>query len=101
MRLNPRYDGPAIIDVSALVADPSEAVIRQRNRQHLAEVRHHMDPDATRARDLGPITAASLAVLIPAGTNHAASGSESASVGYGRFPHTECLTAYDQGPCPP
>jgi uncharacterized protein (TIGR03083 family) len=32
MRLTPRYDGSAIIDVSALVADPSEAVIRQRNR---------------------------------------------------------------------
>jgi uncharacterized protein (TIGR03083 family) len=32
MRLTPRYDGSAVIDVAALVADPSEAVIRQRNR---------------------------------------------------------------------
>jgi uncharacterized protein (TIGR03083 family) len=34
--LNPRYEGPAIIEVGDLVADPSEPFIRQRKR--LAEV---------------------------------------------------------------
>jgi uncharacterized protein (TIGR03083 family) len=32
VQLTPRYDGPAVIEVAALVADPSEPVIRQRNR---------------------------------------------------------------------
>jgi uncharacterized protein (TIGR03083 family) len=32
LRLHPRYDGPAVIDVDEIVGDPSEAVVRQRAR---------------------------------------------------------------------
>ena len=32
VQLNPRYDGPALIDVDALVVDPSAVVVRQRDR---------------------------------------------------------------------
>jgi uncharacterized protein (TIGR03083 family) len=32
VELTPRYDGPAVIDVDALVSDPSAVVMRQRNR---------------------------------------------------------------------